>query len=144
MGREDDARESYSKVFPLIEKEPRCARVDWERHSLYVNIGNTFSRAGDYEKANEQYMIAEQLGKDHMDQEDGSKKDGKGMIACVKRARSFALRRAGKLDEAKKLLKEVLDQQIKDNIEEEKKKAEEAAKADSDKAKTEEEESADA
>jgi len=129
MGKEEEARESYEKVFPLLEKEPRCARVDWERHSLFVNIGNTFSRSGDFKLADEQYKIAESLGNDHLNKEQGSEKDGKGMIACVKRARAFALRRAGKLDEAKVLLKEVLDQQMKDLLEAEAKKKEEEAKA---------------
>jgi hypothetical protein len=129
LGREDDARASYEAVFPLLEGEPRCARVDWERHSVYVNIGNTFSRSGDFTLADAQYKIAEQLGNDHLEKEGGSEKDGKGMIACVKRARAFALRRAARVDEAKALLKEVLDQQIKDNLEAEKKKAEEEAAA---------------
>ena len=51
------------------------------------------------------------------------------MIACVKRARAFALRRDGNMDEAKSLLKEVLEQQMKDNLEAEKKKAEEKEEA---------------
>ena len=72
LGKEDEARESYEKVFPLLEKGPRCARVDWERHSLYVNIGNTFSRSGDFTLADKQYKIAEQLGGDHLTVEGGS------------------------------------------------------------------------
>lgn len=127
LGKEDDARESYEKVFPLLEKEPRCARVDWERHSLFVNIGNTFSRSGDFTLADEQYKIAEQLGRDHLNQDGGSDNDGKGMVACAKRARAFALKKTGKVDEAKAILKEVVEQQIKDNIEAEKKKSEEEA-----------------
>jgi len=126
-GEEDEARESYEKVFPLLEKEPRCARVDWERHSLYVNIGNTFSRSGDFTLADEQYKIAEKLGNDHLQSEGGSENDGKGMVACAKRARSFAMKKAGRIDEAKVILKEVIDQQIADNIVAEKKKEEEAA-----------------
>lgn len=129
MGLEDEARQSYEKVFPLLEGEPRCARVDWERHSLFVNIGNTHSRSGDYTSANEQFKIAENLGNDHFGKEQGSEKDGKGMIACTKRARAFALRRDGNMDEAKSLLKEVLEQQMKDNLEAEKKKAEEKEEA---------------
>lgn len=58
--------------------------------------------------------------------EGGSEKDGKGMVACVKRARAFALKRAGKEAEAKAMLKEVVEQQIKDNMEAAAKKAEEA------------------
>jgi tetratricopeptide (TPR) repeat protein len=125
-GREEEAIESYSQVFPLLENEPRCARVDWERHSLYVNIGNSHSRLQNFEAADEQYKISEKLGQDHIDLA-GNVKDGKGMVACSKRARAFALRRAGRVDEAKALLREVLDQQIKDNLEAEQKKAEEEA-----------------
>lgn len=131
LGREEDARECYLRVVPLLEGEPRCARVDWERHSLYVNIGNTHSRTGDYDAANEQYTIAEQMGKEHLASEGGSSTDGKGMVACAKRARAFALKKAGRIDEAKVVLRAVLDQQIKDNLEKEqqKKKEEEEAAA---------------
>jgi len=132
VNKEEEARESYTSVFPLLEDEPRCARVDWERHSLRVNIGNTHSREGNYALANEQYKIAEQLGIEHNEKDGGSGKDGKSMISCVKRARSFALRRAGQNDEARTLMKEVLAQQIADNLEAEKKKEEEAAKAKAD------------
>lgn len=137
MGREEEAIKSYEEVFPLLEGEPRCARVDWERHSLYVNIGNSHSRSGDYETASKQYEIAEKLGVDHIDA--GNVKDGKGMVACSKRAGAFALRRAGRMDEAKKLLRQVLEQQIKDNLEADKLKAEEAVKAAEEAAKKQEE-----
>lgn len=129
MGKEVEARESYEKVFPLLENEPRCARVDWERHSLYVNIGNTYSRSGDHSSAMAEYEKAEKLGNDHLNEEGGSEKDGKGMITVVKRARAFALKRDGKEDEAKKILKEVVEQLAKDEIEAAaaKKKAQEEA-----------------
>ena len=67
LGREDEARETYTMVFPMLEKEPRCGRLDWERSSLFVNIGNTYSRDSDFERADEQYSIAEKLGRDHID-----------------------------------------------------------------------------
>jgi len=122
MGKEDEAIKSYEAVFPLVEGEPRCSRIDWERHSLFVNTGNSHSRQGNFDVADAQYELAEKLGQEHID--GGNVKDGKGMIACAKRARAFALKRAGKIDDAKKLLKEVLDQQIAEN-----KKVEEEAKA---------------
>mmetsp|Transcript_25701 Transcript_25701/g.37906 ORF Transcript_25701/g.37906 Transcript_25701/m.37906 type:complete len:419 (-) Transcript_25701:86-1342(-) len=129
LERHDEARAAYEQVFPLLEGEPRCARVDWERHSLYVNIGNTFSRSGDFALADEQFKIAEKLGTDHLDLGDGSENDGKAMVASAKRSRAFALKRIGKIDEAKAIIKEVVEQQIKDNVEAElKKKEEEAAK----------------
>ena len=138
MGKDEEAIQTYKEVFPLLEGEPRCARVDWERHSLSVNIGNSHSRSGDYDTASEQYEIAEKLGQDHI--EVGNEKDGKGMVACSRRARAFALRRADRMDEAKKLLRQVLEQQIKDNLEADKKKAEEAAAAAAEAAKKKEEE----
>ena len=110
LGREEESRERYAEVFPIIENEPRCARIDWERHSLYVNIGNSYSRQGDFAKADEQYQIAEKIGNDHL--AEGNSQDGNNMLICAKRARAFALKRSGKIEEAKKLLKEVVEQQI--------------------------------
>lgn len=105
--------------------EPRCGRLDWERSSIYVNIGNTYCRQGNFESAYEQYDIAEKLGKDHVDIEDGNKTDGMGIMIVAMRARAFALKKAGKEDEAKQRLREVLDLQIKLNAEEEKQKLKE-------------------
>eukprot|EP00543_Licmophora_paradoxa_P009057 CAMPEP_0202445892 /NCGR_PEP_ID=MMETSP1360-20130828/4609_1 /ASSEMBLY_ACC=CAM_ASM_000848 /TAXON_ID=515479 /ORGANISM="Licmophora paradoxa, Strain CCMP2313" /LENGTH=413 /DNA_ID=CAMNT_0049062297 /DNA_START=42 /DNA_END=1283 /DNA_ORIENTATION=- len=129
MGKQEQARDAYTKVFPLLEKEPRCSRVDWERHSLYINIGNTHSREGQFTLADEQYKIAEQLGNDHIKAEEGSKADGAGMVNGAKRARAFALKKSGKEDEAKALLREVIASQIKLNEEEEAKKKKEAEEA---------------
>ena len=121
LGREDDAKKSYEMVFPMLEKEPRCGRLDWERSSLYVNIGNTFSRQGDFDKADENYSIAEKLGRDHVDAEEGNRIDGMGMIIVAMRARAFALKKAGREDEGKKVLKEVIEMQLRLNAENEKK-----------------------
>jgi len=110
LGREEEARESYKKILPLLVNEPRCARVDWERHSIYINVGNAFSRSGDFDAANEQYKLAENLGVEHLTLDGGSRKDGKNMIIHVKRARAFALRRVGRVDDAKALLKEVIEE----------------------------------
>lgn len=127
LGREEEARAAYEKVLPLLENEPRCSRVDWEKLSLLINIGNTYARSGDFDSADEQYNLAEQLGIDHLENEDGSVTDGKSMVASAKRARAFALKKIGKVEEAKSIIKELVEQQIKDNEEAEKKKAEEAA-----------------
>lgn len=131
LGRQEDARNSYEEVFPLVVEEPRCARVDWERFSLYINIGNTFSRSGDFELADDQYKLAEKLGKDHLGEDEGSRNDGHGMVDGAKRARSFALKKAGREAEGKAILKEVIASQIQLKIEKEKKKKddEEAAAA---------------
>ena len=128
LGREDEARDTYTMVFPMLEKEPRCGRLDWERCSLYVNIGNTFSRQGNFEKADEQFSIAERLGREHIDNAEGNKIDGMGMVVVAVRARAFALKKAGKEEEGKKVLRDVIEMQIKLNAENEKKKAEDAAK----------------
>lgn len=127
LGREDEARESYLKVFPMLDPEPRCGRLDWERSSLYINIGNTFSRQGNFAKAEEQYKVAERLGRDHIEQTEGNKIDGMGMVITAMRNRSFALKKAGKEDEGKKVLREVIEMQLKLN--EETKKADEEAAA---------------
>ena len=127
LGREEEARAAYQKVLPLLENEPRCSRLDWERLSLLINIGNTYARSGDYDSANEHYKIAEQLGIDHLEHEDGSKPDGKSMVASANRARAFALKKIGKIEEAKAIIKDLIEQQIKDNEEAEKKKAVEEA-----------------
>jgi len=141
LGKEEESRETFFKVFPLLKGEPRCARVDWERHSLNINIGNTYSRSGDYERADEYFTVAEKLGMSHLEEEGGSSNDGKGMVSCAKRVRAFALKRAGRIDEAKVLLKEVVEQQIKDNIiKEQKKKEEEEKKKEEEEKKKEEEE----
>jgi tetratricopeptide (TPR) repeat protein len=115
------------KVLPMLEPEPRCGRLDWERCSILVNIGNTFSRQGDYEKANEQYTIAEKLGREHIEADEGNKVDGMGIAIVAMRARAFALKKAGREEEGKKLLKEVIAMQIECNAETEKKKKEEEA-----------------
>lgn len=127
LGREDEAKESYLKVMPMLEPEPRCGRLDWERVSILVNVGNTYSRQGDYEKANEQYTIAESLGREHLQAEKGNQIDGMGIVISATRARAFALKKAGKEDEGKVILKEVIEMQIKLNAENKKKEGESKA-----------------
>ena len=129
MGRDAEAEETYNQVLPILKDEPRCARVDWERHSVYVNIGNTWARRGDIDKANEQYALAEQLGVDHLKESGGSEDDGRSMVLCAKRSKAFALKKVGRIEDAKVLLKEVVEQKIKDDADAAKKKEEEAAKA---------------
>ncbi|KAL7430404.1 hypothetical protein ACHAXH_001313 [Discostella pseudostelligera] len=127
LGKEDEARETYEKVLPILVYEPRCARVDWERHSVHVNIGNTYARVGDFDKADEHYKIAEALGNDHVNEKGGSEDDGRSMILCAKRARSFALKKVGRVDEAKKLLAEVIKDKIANDALAAQRKVEEAA-----------------
>jgi Flp pilus assembly protein TadD len=93
---------------------------------VYVNIGNTYARTGDFDKADEQYKIAEELGKDHIKEKGGSEDDGRSMILCAKRARAFALKKVGRMDEAKVLMQEVVQQKIEDDAATKAKKAEEA------------------
>jgi hypothetical protein len=114
-------------VFPMLDQEPRCGRLDWERSSLFVNIGNTSSRQGDFALADKNYTIAEKLGRDHMEAEEGNRIDGMGMVIVAMRARAFALKKAGKEDAGKKVMKEVIEMQLRLNAENEKKKAEDEA-----------------
>lgn len=133
LGRDDEARASYEVVYPLLEKEYRCARVDWERHSVAVNVGNTYLRQGDFEKAYEQYTIAEKYGQDHLDEPLGSEIDGLGMVLIAKRARAFALKKEGKEDEAKELMKEVIAMQLRKNVLDEEKRKRDAEREEKEK-----------
>ena len=103
-----EAREFYEKVMSLLATEPRSCRIDWERSSSLINIGDTFSRESNYEAASEYYTKAEQLGKDHLAVEDGNHTEAKGIVMVAMRARAAALKRAGKNDEARALWGEIL------------------------------------
>ena len=92
-----------------------------------MNIGNAFSQQGDYEKANEQYTITESHGREYIDAHEGNHIDGTGIVIVSMKANAFALKRAGKGDEGKVVLKEVIAMQIQLNSENEKKKAAAAA-----------------
>ena len=96
-----------------------------------MNIGNTFSRQADFGKADENYTIAEKLGRDHVEAEEGNRIDGMGMVVVAMRGRAFALKKDGREEEGKKVLKEVIEMQLKLNAENEKKKAEENKAAES-------------
>ena len=124
LGRDEEAKASYLLVLPMIEKEPRSCRLDWERNSCFVNIGNTYSRQGNFVKANEYYDMAEKLGKDHVDAENGNKVDGMALMIVSMRQRSFALKKAGKDDDAKKQMRAVLEMQQKLDVETVKQNAE--------------------
>lgn len=115
MDKNAEAREVYEKVLPLLANESRCGRVDWERSSVIVNYGNTYSREGNFDLANKYYDEAEKLGQDHLDVEGGNHIDGMGIKVVAMRARAFALKKAGKEDEAKSRLREVLELQVKLN-----------------------------
>lgn len=125
MDRDVEAREVYEKVLPMLVNEPRCGRVDWERTSIMVNIANTYSREGNFDRATEYYDQAEKLGQDHLNVENGNHIDGLGIKIVAMRARSFALKKAGKEDEAKARLREVLEMQLKLNVLEKERKEQE-------------------
>jgi tetratricopeptide (TPR) repeat protein len=122
LGRDEEARVEYSKALPILANEPRAARLDSERASFYVNIGNTYSRQGNVEKADENYTIAEKLGQDHWDA--GNKRDGLGIVVVAKRARAFCFNRNGREEEGKELLREVLKLNLELDVELEKFKEE--------------------
>lgn len=126
LDRVVEARESYQKGLPMLDSEPRCGRLDWERSSFIVNIANSYAREGNLEKAFQQYDIAEKLGKDHMESDRGSPVDGLGMMMTSMRFRAFALKKCGKEDEAKKQMSEVIRLTMK--LKEEEKTQEEKAR----------------
>ena len=109
MGKDAEAREMYEKGFPIVDAEARASRVDWERTSYLINIGNSFSREGDFGKADEYYRKCETLGDEQIAND--CKSDGMGIKLVALRARAFALNRNGKIDEGKDVLREVLRQQ---------------------------------
>lgn len=115
QGKYSDAREYYNKVLGLLESEPRSCRIDWERSSSLINIGDTFSRESNYDAAREYYEKAEQLGRDHLAVEDGNHTEAKGIVMVAKRAHAAALKRAGKDDEARALWGEVLPLSVEFN-----------------------------
>lgn len=119
LGREAEARESYLKVLPILETEPRCDRLDWERMSTHINVGNTYCAEGDFDRAFEAYEKAYQLGQDHIDSDDGNKLDGMGIKIAAMRAISFAMKKAGNEQEAKSKMREVIELQMKLNVEKE-------------------------
>jgi tetratricopeptide (TPR) repeat protein len=99
----------------MVIKYAPCGSLGGGRVSIFVNVGNTYSRQGNYAKANEQYTIAENLGREHLGAEKGNQIDGMGIVICALRSRAFALKRAGKEDEGKEILKEVIKMQIELN-----------------------------
>jgi tetratricopeptide (TPR) repeat protein len=129
LGREEEARAAYEKVLPMLEKEARCGRLDWERCSILVNIGNTYSRMGDFDQANQYFDKAQKLGQDHIDHPEGSKIAGLGIVMEARRARAFALKKAKREEEGKKELRTVLELQMRLNNENEQKRKEAKAAA---------------
>ena len=109
MGKDAEACEMYLKGYPIIDAEHRAARVDWERVSYLINIGNAYSREGNLDKADEYYKKCEKIGDEQIAND--CKADGMGMKLVALRSRAFALNRNGKVDEGKEVLREVLKQQ---------------------------------
>lgn len=109
MGKDAEAREMYLAGFPIVDAEVRASRVDWERTSYLINIGNSYSREGNFEKADEYYKQCEKLGDEQIAND--CKSDGMGIKLVALRARAFALNRNGMVDKGKEVLREVLKQQ---------------------------------
>lgn len=109
MGKDAEAREMYEAGLPIVDCEARASRVDWERTSYLINIGNSYSREGNFEKADEYYKKCEKLGDEQIAND--CKSDGMGIKLVALRARAFALNRNGMIDEGKEVLREVLRQQ---------------------------------
>lgn len=134
-GREPEVRQLCTKVLSMLETEARCSRLDWERASAHVNIGNSYSREdNNYKEAEKAYQAAEQLAQDHLDSDVGNKLEAQGMLALALRAKAFALKKAGQEEEGKQVLRKALEYQMKYNVEKaaqqkEEKEREEAAMA---------------
>lgn len=112
LGREEEARESYEKVLPILDAEPRCSRIDWERCSVLVNIANSHSRQGKYDGlADAMYDQAEQLGVDHLEIKEGHRTDGLGIRIEALRFKAFALKKLGRDDEAKDIIRRTIEYQ---------------------------------
>ena len=109
MGKDAEAREMYLAGFPIVDAEVRASRVDWERASYLINIGNSYSREGNYDKADEYYKQCEKIGDEQI--ANNCQSDGMGIKLVALRARAFALNRNGKVDQGKEVLREVLRQQ---------------------------------
>lgn len=124
LERYEDAIETYEKAIPFLDTEPRCSRIDWERISVLVNIGNCYCRLGKFDLAYEYYNKGEQLGIDHQEVENGDKQNGMGLRLVAMRARAFAFQKQGRHDECKNLLREVLQMQQEFNILMQKERAE--------------------
>lgn len=105
-----EAREAYEQCTDLLKNEMRVSRIDWERHSLFLNVGHTFLGEGNFEKAKEYYAKAQDLGKEHIENELGSTKDGKNMVAHALKALARGHKVTGNIDEAKRILKEVVEE----------------------------------
>jgi hypothetical protein len=108
LGRYEEARVEYNRALELLTRDTRCARNDWERHSLLLNVGNTYVLEGKQSEASESYGKAEALGAEHVAQERGSTKDGRDMISAAKVAIARACKKAGDLDGAKKIVMELV------------------------------------
>uniref|UniRef100_A0A7S3PC96 Uncharacterized protein n=1 Tax=Amphora coffeiformis TaxID=265554 RepID=A0A7S3PC96_9STRA len=109
LGKDAEAREMYLAGFPIVDAEVRASRVDWERASYLINIGNSYSREGNFDKADEYFKQCEKLGDEQIGND--CKSDGMGIKLVALRARAFALNRNGMKDQGKEVLREVLRQQ---------------------------------
>jgi tetratricopeptide (TPR) repeat protein len=108
LQRYEEAISAYEMAMPLLDPEPRCSRIDWERNSVLVNIGNCYSRLGNFDLAHKYYDQAEQLGIDHQEAENGDKQNGSGLRLVAMRARAFAFQKQGRDEDCKSLLREVI------------------------------------
>jgi tetratricopeptide (TPR) repeat protein len=111
LERYEEAIAAYETAMPYLDPEPRCARIDWERISVLVNIGNCYCRLGRFDLAHQFYDKGEQLGIDHEEAEDGDKQNGKGLRLAAMRARAFAFQKQGRDEDCKTLLRMVLQMQ---------------------------------
>jgi len=117
-GRHDEARTAYLRALKILEADTRCARTDWERHSLLLNCGNTLLLQGSQKEAREYFAKAEAMGQEHVDEELGSTKDGRQMVAAAKVALARAFKIGGDLEGAKRIVGELVKERQKAKEEE--------------------------
>ena len=113
LERFEEARSCYQETLEILSGEIRTARTDWERHSLLLNIGNTHLSSGDVEVARSYYKKAEELGKEHIDDKNGSDVEGNNMISSALRHFALAAKVSGDVEGAKKIMSQVIERSEK-------------------------------
>ncbi len=127
LKRFDEAEAAYNECLSLLESEIRCARTDWERHSVFLNLGNTRLAALDVEGARRHYESAHAFGREHLSSELGSRKDGRDMVRAAKLAKARAAKHSGDTEQCRKLMEEIVVDKREEMEEAEKEKAKEEA-----------------
>jgi len=130
QGKYKESRECYTQATVLVNKDHRCIRVDWERHSLMLNTGNAILLEGKGSEAKQMFAKAEALGREHIEHELGSSHEGQQMVTASKVALARAFKIGGDLEGAKKIVMEMVAERQKQKTDEGAAAAARAAEAD--------------